>query len=199
MPGDEPIPADVLTAVTEAVHDAGRRLAVHCQHAVGGAAAAAGVDSVEHGMCLDPGLLAQMAAQGTALRPTLAAIAADVPHVRGGPEGARKDWYLAGATIHGQLAAAAAEAGVTILAGTDTRPHGRVTGEIRALAAAGLRPHDAIAAGSWAARSYFGLPGLTQGAPADVVIYDSDPRRDLSQLDSPRAVILRGQLKHRLS
>jgi len=24
-----------------------------------------------------------------------------------------------------------------------------------------------------------------------VVIYDSDPRRDLSQLDSPRAVILR--------
>jgi imidazolonepropionase-like amidohydrolase len=88
---------------------------------------------------------------------------------------------------------------VTILAGTDTRPHGRVTGEIRALAAAGLRRHDAIAAGSWAARSYFGLPGLTQGAPADVVIYDSDPRSDLSQLDSPRAVILRGQLKHRLS
>jgi hypothetical protein len=44
-----------------------------------------------------------------------------------------KDWYLAGATIHGELAAA--EAGVTILAGTDTRPHGRVTGEIRALAA----------------------------------------------------------------
>jgi hypothetical protein len=46
-----------------------------------------------------------------------------------------KDWYLADATIHGELAAAAAEAGVTILAGTDTRPHGRVTGEIRALAA----------------------------------------------------------------
>jgi imidazolonepropionase-like amidohydrolase len=99
-----------------------------------------------------------------------------------------------GAAVHGQLAAAAAEAGVTILAGTDTRPHGRVTGEIRALAAAGLRPHDAIAAGSWAARSYFGLPGLTQGAPTDVVIYDADPRRDLSQLDSPRAVILRGRL-----
>lgn len=50
-----------------------------------------------------------------------------------------------------------------------------------------------------AARSYFGLPGLAQGAPADVVIYDTDPRRDLSQLDSPRAVILRGQLKHRQS
>ena len=198
MPADEPLPVDVLTAVTEAVHGAGGKIAVHSQHAAGGAAAvAAGVDSLEHGMCLDQALLAQMAAQGTALTPTLAAIAGGVQAVRGGPDGARKDWYLAGATVHGQLAAAAAEAGVTILAGTDSRPHGRVTGEIAALAAAGVRPHDAIAAGSWAARSYLGLPGLTPGAPADAVVYDTDPRTDLGQLDRPRAVILRGRLTHR--
>jgi imidazolonepropionase-like amidohydrolase len=67
----------------------------------------------------------------------------------------------------------------------------------QALAAAGLRPHDAIAAGSWAARGYLGLGGLTPGAPADAVIYDADPRADLSLLDAPRAVILRGRLIHR--
>lgn len=63
--------------------------------------------------------------------------------------------------------------------------------------AAGVRPNDAVAAGSWAARSYLGLPGLAEGAPADAVVYASDPRSDLGQLDHPRAVILRGRLRHR--
>ena len=47
------------------------------------------------------------------------------------------------------------------------------------------------------------LPALAAAQAARTgwvkVIYDSDPRSDLSQLDSPRAVILRGQLKHRRS
>jgi imidazolonepropionase-like amidohydrolase len=99
--------------------------------------------------------------------------------------------------VHGQLAAAAAEAGVTLLAGTDSRPHGRIADEIRALAAAGVPSHDALGAGSWTARSYLGLDGLVPGAPADAVVYDADPRTDLSQLDTPRAVVLRGRLVHR--
>jgi imidazolonepropionase-like amidohydrolase len=197
-PSDEAIPADVLTAVTAAVHAAGGRVAVHSQQAGGGAAAvAAGVDSLEHGMCLDPGLLPQMAAQGTALTPTLLVITSQVRRVRRGRRGPRRDWYLAGATVHGQLAAAAAEAGVTVLAGTDSQPHGQISAEIRALADAGLRPHDAIGAASWTARSYLGLDGLVPGAPADAVVYDTDPRADLGQLDAPRAVILRGRLVHR--
>jgi imidazolonepropionase-like amidohydrolase len=193
----EPIPAAVLAEVVAAVHAAGGRVAAHSQHAAGGAAAvAAGVDSLEHGMCLDPGLLAQMAAQGTALTPTLTVITSSLEKVAARPDGPRKDWYLRGAGAHPSLCAAAAEAGVTILAGTDSRPHGRVADEIRALAAAGVRPHDALAAGSWAARAYLGLPGLAEGAPADAVVYQSDPRADLGQLDYPRAVILRGQLRH---
>lgn len=110
-----------------------------------------------------------------------------------------KDWYLSTATVHPALVAAAAEAGVRILAGTDSRPHGRVADEIRALASAGLRPVDAIAAGSWAARSYLGLGGLSPGATADAVVYDADPRADLTQLDTPRAVILRGRCVYRRS
>jgi imidazolonepropionase-like amidohydrolase len=68
---------------------------VHSQQAAGGAlAVAAGVDSVEHGMCLDPDLLPRMAEQGTALtpradlseldRPRAVVIAGRLVHRRGG-------------------------------------------------------------------------------------------------------------------
>lgn len=150
-------------------------------------------------MCLDPGLLPQMAQQGTALTPTLSVITGILADVRQRPGGPRKDWYLGGAEVHGQLAAAAAEAGVTILAGTDSRPCGRIIDEVRALVGAGVRPHQAIGAASWAARSYLGIAGLTEGAPADAVIYDSDPCLDLTQLAAPRAVVLRGMVRHRRS
>jgi imidazolonepropionase-like amidohydrolase len=202
--GDEPVPVDVLTAIVAAVHAVGGRVAVHSQHPAGGAAAvAAGVDSLEHGMCLDPGLLPQMAESGIALTPTLSVLLSHLDDARDRPEGPRKDWYLGGLTAHPALVAAAAEAGVTILAGTDSRPHGRVAHEIRALAAAGLTPHQALAAGSWSARAYLrpapatpALSDLAPGALADAVVYDADPRTDLTLLDTPRAVILRGHLIH---
>jgi imidazolonepropionase-like amidohydrolase len=88
---------------------------------------------------------------------------------------------------------------VTVLAGTDSRPCGRVIDEIRALADACVPVQLAIGAASWAARSYLGLAGLSEGAPADAVVYDADPRLDLSQLESPRAVVLRGRIQHRRS
>jgi imidazolonepropionase-like amidohydrolase len=131
------------------------------------------------------------------LDPTLSVITGSLAEVRQRPDSPRKDWYLAGATVHGQLAALAAEAWVTILAGTDSRPCGRVIDEIRALAQAGVPAHQAIGAASWAARGYLGMAGLTEGAAADAVIYDADPRPDLSQLAAPRAVVLRGQIRYR--
>jgi imidazolonepropionase-like amidohydrolase len=200
MPSYDVLSVDVLRRVVAAVHAAGGQVAVHSQHAAGGAAAvAAGVDSLEDGMCLDPGLLSQMARQGTALTPTLSVITGSLAEVRQRPDSPRRQWYLAGATVHGQLAAAAAEAGVTLLAGTDSRPCGRVIDEIRALAEAGVPPHQAIGAASWAARSYLGMAGLAEGGPADAVIYDADPRRDLGQLAIPRAVVLRGSIQYRRS
>ncbi|GAA4210561.1 amidohydrolase family protein [Actinocatenispora rupis] len=197
-PDDSAVPIDVLTDAVRQVHAAGGRIAVHSQQAAGGAAAvAAGVDSLEHGMCLDPALLSRMAEQGTALTPTLSVITASREHLAARPDGPRRRWYLSGSAAHPGLAAAAAEAGVTLLAGTDSRPHGRIADEVRALAAAGVPVHDALGAGSWTARAYLGLAGLVPGAPADAVVYDEDPRTDLAQLDHPRAVVLRGAVVHR--
>jgi hypothetical protein len=110
----EPIPVEVLAAVVEAVHAVGGRVAVHAQQPAGSAAAvAAKVDTLEHGMCLDPALLAQMAAQGTVLTPTLHAITGSIKIVEARPDSPRRDWYLGGATVHGDLCAAAGRHGLT--------------------------------------------------------------------------------------
>ena len=90
---------------------------------------------------------------------------------------------------------AAHEAGVRIYAGTDaggSLAHGRIADEVLALAAAGLPPADALSAATWAARSWLGHDGLTEGAQADVVVYDADPRADLDVLRAPARVVLRG-------
>ena len=47
---------------------------------------------------------------------------------------------------------------------------------------------------SWSARSWLGLPCIEEGAPADVVVYDADPRADLDTLARPRHVVLRGEV-----
>ena len=71
---------------------------------------------------------------------------------------------------------------------------------VGALVAAGVSAVDAIGAASWRARSFLGINGpneggLVDGSPADVVVYADDPRRDIDQLDSPIAVVLRGRLR----
>jgi imidazolonepropionase-like amidohydrolase len=192
---EPPVPLAVLREVTRAVHAIGGQVSVHAQTAAGCAnAVAAGADSLEHGMHLDPGLLDQMAAQGTALVPTLGAFAASAFRVRAGDPGPRRDWYLAGWAALPPTARAAYEAGVTVLAGTDTHPCGTVPQEVERLISAGLPWEAAVGAASWTARAWLGLPGLTDGAPADLVVFDEDPVAHPDVLHHPRRIILRGQI-----
>ncbi|MFL6051596.1 MAG: amidohydrolase family protein [Actinoallomurus sp.] len=195
-----PLPADRLAELTRRVHAVGGRVAVHAQTADGARAAVdAGVDSLEHGLGLDPALLDRMAAQHTALVPTFT-VWDTFEEVARSSERLRK-WFRAAHARLGPLVSAAYEAGVTVLAGTDSYgtavlPHGKVAGEVRHLAASPIPPAAAIGAASWTARSFLGHPGLEQGAPADLVAYDRDPRTDLGILDTPARVIHRGQVVH---
>jgi imidazolonepropionase-like amidohydrolase len=94
---------------------------------------------------------------------------------------------------------AADEAGVTVLAGTDSlggegSAHGRVAEEVRRLAHAGMPAEAALGAGSWTARRWLGLPGLEEGASADMLAFSTDPRRDLAVLDKPLRIMLCGRI-----
>jgi imidazolonepropionase-like amidohydrolase len=190
------VPAEVLAEVTRRVHEVGGRVAVHCQHADSCAGAvAAGVDSIEHGQFLDPGLLDQMARQGTAFVPTYSVFVEGVPSMRAKDPSERRDTYLASVASMPAVITAAHEAGVTVLAGTDSAElHGGVATEIRNLCAAGLSPEAAIGAASWIARSFLGLDGLEEGGPADAVVFATDPRLDLGALERPERVVLRGRV-----
>jgi imidazolonepropionase-like amidohydrolase len=92
---------------------------------------------------------------------------------------------------------AAYEAGIPIYAGTDAGSmvrDGRIADEIIALHQAGIPATEALAAGSWAARHWLGLPGIEDRAPADLAVYARDPRRDLTTLKEPALLILRGSV-----
>ena len=66
--------------------------------------------------------------------------------------------------------------------------------EIAALAEFSSRAY-ALGAGSWRARAWLGRPDrLVEGAPADLVAFDRDPRDDLEVLRHPRLILLRGTL-----
>jgi imidazolonepropionase-like amidohydrolase len=69
-----------------------------------------------------------------------------------------------------------------------------VRGEIALLRAAGLSAEAALAAGSWAARRFLGLPVLEEGAPADLVAFANDPRQDPDALARPALRLLDGRI-----
>ena len=93
--------------------------------------------------------------------------------------------------------ARAYEAGVPVYVGTDaggSLPHGLVAQEVAELVAGRAAPDaEALDAACWGARAWLRPPGLEEGAPADLVVYDADPRADVAVLAAPRLVVLRGR------
>jgi imidazolonepropionase-like amidohydrolase len=61
-------------------------------------------------------------------------------------------------------------------------------------AAAGLPRAAALGAACWTARSWLGLPGLADGAPADLAVFAEDPVAHPDVLHHPSPIILRGQV-----
>jgi len=193
-------PADAATMAITAAHDAGARVTAHTfgEDALP-ALINAGIDCIEHGTGLTEDLMAQMAVRGTALVPTLI----NVGHFPDFAAAAAAKFPAYAATmlrLHGTAAArvrAAYEAGVAIYAGTDAGggiAHGQIAREVLALHEAGLPAEDALGAASWRARSWLGHLGVDEAAPADLCVYDRDPRVDLSVLASPARIMLRGRV-----
>jgi imidazolonepropionase-like amidohydrolase len=191
-------PDDALKAAIGRAHELGARVAAHVfgEDALPGLIAA-GIDSIEHGTGLTDDLIAAAKAAGSAVVPTLINID-NFPQIARAGE-AKFPVYAAHmralfATSRDRIRAAY-EAGVPVYTGTDaggSLPHGLIRGEIRALVGAGIPQPEVIAQASWRAREWLGLPGLVEGAPADLVVYETDPRTDLAAVMAPQRMVLRG-------
>ena len=195
-PTDPAMPVEVLTEAVTAVHAAGGRVAVHAQTEQGcHNAVMAQADSLEHGMHLDHGLLDRMAAQGTALVPTLAGFEPIEQQLRTQEPSEFRTWLLGGCETLPAVVRAAYEAGVTVLAGTDTVSFGRIADEVNLLVKAGLPADVAVGAASWTARDWLGFSGqICDGTPADLVFYDEDPVVNTGVLGRPKRIILKGRV-----
>jgi imidazolonepropionase-like amidohydrolase len=182
-----------VTAMVDAVRAAGGRVAAHVSGPNVRTMIEAGVDSVEHGNDIGIAEVTLMAERGTAWTPTLGTVLAFCDGVLAEPDHPLR--AQAGRT-RDQLAAAIPEAarrGVTILAGTDLLDHGDLASELVWLVRLGLAPVDALRSATTVARAFFGLAGMVEGAPADIVTYDSDPRDDPDVLRKPVAIVLHGR------
>ncbi|HEX5348213.1 MAG TPA: amidohydrolase family protein [Pseudonocardiaceae bacterium] len=192
-------PDHVLVEAVAAAHAAGARVTAH----VFGADAlpgliAAGIDCIEHGTGLSAETITEMAARGTALVPTLINIET-FPAIA--QRAGKYPRYAAQIrALHARVQdtiGAAVEAGISIYAGSDAGGgirHGRLVDEIAALRTVGLTGTQALAAASWAARDWLGVPGLVPGAPADLLVTRTDPRLGPDALRNPTLLMLRGRV-----
>ena len=192
-------PADALRAAIATAHAAGARVTAHCfgEDCLPDLLAA-GIDCIEHACGLTEATRAEAARRTVAIVPTLVNIAT-FPQLAAGGEERFPVWAAHLRALHARrrdTVAAAYEAGVPVYVGTDaggSLPHGLVAQEVAELVAAGLPAAAAVDAACWAARAWLGRPGLHEGAGADLVVYDADPRDDVSVLARPRLVVLRGR------
>ncbi len=193
-------PREHLVAAVAAAHEEGARITAHCfgEESLRDFAAA-GTDCIEHACGLEPDTIEAFAAQQIAIVPTLINVGNFPAHADAGQ--AKFPTYATHMrSLHARrydTVAAAHDAGVPIYCGTDAGgalPHGLIAQEIQELPHAGFSPTEAINAGCWAARTWLGFEGISEGAPADLAVYDEDPTADLAVLSHPRHLILRGRL-----
>ncbi|SEC73560.1 Imidazolonepropionase [Streptomyces sp. 2231.1] len=189
----------VEAAIAEA-HRLGARVTAHCfAESSLRDLVEAGIDCIEHATGLTEDLIPLFAERGVAIVPTLVNIAT-FPHLAAGGESRYPRWSAHMRRLHERrydTVRGAYDAGIPVYVGTDaggSLAHGLVAAEVAELVTAGIPPVQAVSATSWGARAWLGRPGLEEGAPADLVVYEGDPRADVRVLAAPRRVVLDGRI-----
>jgi imidazolonepropionase-like amidohydrolase len=181
-----------LDALVSEAHNLSLKTAAHAHGAEGAKRAIrAGIDSIEHGSFLDDEALNMMKERGTYLVPTLLA-----PHGLGEQmaqkanipptirEKAERAMRAAPETFKRALAK-----GVKIGLGTDAAvyPHGRNAEEFHLMVDLGMKPIDALKAGTSADADLLGMADkigtLEAGKLADVVAVPGDPLENIRQTE----------------
>nr|WP_223875198.1 amidohydrolase family protein [Nanchangia anserum] len=182
-----------------AAHDHGARVAVHTfSHAAIDDLLEAGVDDIEHGSGLDATQARACAERGIPVTPTLlqislfdqfaAAAGTKYPIYR---DTMRAMWNER--VDHFRMLL---DCGVHLLPGTDSggyQDHGSLPRELVLWREWGAADRDILAWATWRARDFLGADVLSEGAPADVVVYPSSPEDDIAVVAHPAAVWRRGR------
>jgi imidazolonepropionase-like amidohydrolase len=178
---------DELNALVDEAHALRRKTAAHAHGAEGAKRAIrAGIDSIEHGSFLDDEALDMMKERGTYYVPTLMAIV-------GVKETLEKGYFPPQVAVKARAAMASLDntvrkaiaKNVKIAVGTDAAvyPHGRNAGEFAELVRLGMKPIDALKAGTSVDSELLGVSkitgSLTVGKLADVVAVPGNPVDDI--------------------
>ena len=177
-----------LNAIVDEAHALKLKTAAHAHGAEGAKRAIrAGIDSIEHGSFLDDEALNLMKQRGTYYVPTLMAAQGLSEQMAKGvaiPPPILVKAQAAIAAIH-QTFQKALGMGVKIGLGTDAAvyPHGRNTEEFHQMVDLGMKPVDALKAGTSADAELLGLADrigtLEPGKFADVVAVPGDPLENI--------------------
>ncbi|MFC6903994.1 amidohydrolase family protein [Halalkalicoccus tibetensis] len=189
-----------LEALIDEAHRRGVHAATHAHGAEGiKAAAAAGVDTVEHGTFIDEEAIDLLLTNDVTLVPTLSApyrIARNTEQAT--EESSRKTGSVY--ERHIESFRQAYEAGVNIAGGTDAGTpfnyHGTNSTEISFMVEHGMSPAEAIEAMTASAAEVVGLDVgvLEPGNYADLLVVEGDPLEDVSLLHEPTAVLKGGEV-----
>lgn len=203
-PGTDPetlaFTRDELEAIIDEAHRRGVHVATHAHGAAGiKAAAAAGVDTVEHGTFMDEEAIDLLVTNDVTLVPTLSAPYRIARNTEQATEESTKktgDVY----ERHIESFKRAYEAGVEIAGGTDAGTpfnyHGTNSTEISFMVEHGMRSEEAIEAMTASAAAVAGLDVgvLEPGRFADLLVVDGNPVDEVSLLREPTAVLKGGEV-----
>jgi len=181
-----------LDALVDEAHALRLKTAAHAHGAEGAKRAIrAGIDSIEHGSFLDDEALDLMKQKGTYYVPTLMAVQGLTEQIAKGvpiPPAIRVKADAAIAAVHQTFQRALAK-GIKIGLGTDAAvyPHGRNGEEFHQMVDLGMKPIDALKAGTSNDADLLGLAKtigtLEAGKLADVVAVPGDPIQNIRQTE----------------
>jgi imidazolonepropionase-like amidohydrolase len=191
-----------MVSIANTAHSLGLKVMAHAHGARGiEAAAAAGIDSIEHGTFADEAALKVMKAKGTVIVPTLMAL-----------EGVRarlgKGIYTPTVEVKARQAIEAAgrqvrlakALGVTVAFGTDAGvfEHGSNAGEFALLVKAGMTPTEALASATTVAAKTLGMENeigrIAVGYSADLLAVSENPLTNIRTLEKADWVMVRGRV-----
>jgi imidazolonepropionase-like amidohydrolase len=194
--------AEEMTSIANTAHSLGLKVMAHAHGARGiESAAAAGIDTIDHGTFADEAALKVMKAKGTALVPTLMAL-------EGVRERLGKGIYTPTVEVKakqalevaGRQVTRAKAMGVTVAFGTDAGvfEHGRNASEFALMVKAGMTNKEALASATTIAANVLGMENeigkIAVGYSADLIAVAANPLDDIRTLEKVDWVMVRGRV-----